>query len=104
MATKKNPDAKAAKAAADQPDDGDATELSALDDVETLPRVGRVAVETRVKRIDPPKEVDAPKANIAWRLKPFAPKTKKQMVTMSDIGMGGTARGGSEAARRKRPS
>ncbi|MCO4760688.1 MAG: hypothetical protein KC502_04245 [Myxococcales bacterium] len=92
MATKK------AKAKEAEPE----TEDDLLGDIKSLPRVESIGVETRVMYTEPKEEPDLPKANIEWRLKSFTPKSKKQSVTMSDLGMSGRARGGVEPARRKR--
>lgn len=74
-----------------------------IDGLTTLPRVGQIEVQTTMMRTEAVEEVtEAPKANIEWRLKPFVPKVKKQMVTMSDLGMTGGARGGVSASRHNR--
>ena len=81
-------------------DDGSAL----IDDIATLPRVGEIGVQTRVMRAETePPAKETPKANIGWRLKPFVPRVKKKMVTMSDLGMTGQVAGGQKPARRKKP-
>ena len=93
---------KAAGANGDDAPAGDEHESDLIDDITTLPRVGEISVTTRVMRTEVAPTVEAKPANIQWRLKPYTPRVKKQMVTMSDLGMTGSTRGGVQASRRKR--
>ena len=81
----------------------DDQESDLIDGITSLPRVGEISVQTRVMRTEPEPEVEVKAANIQWRLKPYTPRVKTQMVTMSDLGMTGSARGGVQPSRRKRP-
>ncbi len=82
---------------------GDDHESDLIDGITSLPRVGQISVTTRVMRTEAEPVVEVKPANIQWRLKPYTPRVKKQMVTMSDLGMTGSTRGGVQASRRKRP-
>lgn len=72
----------------------DDREADLLAEIGTLPRVASVEVRARTTHVDPPKDVRGPKANIELTLKPFSPRSKRQMVTMSDMAMNGRPRGG----------
>ncbi|MEY3013255.1 MAG: hypothetical protein RIT45_1990 [Pseudomonadota bacterium] len=83
----------------------DDEEIDRLSEIPTLPRVASVEVVTRTTRVDPPKEIKGPKPDVGLVLKPFVPKPKRQMVTMSDMSMSGRPRGGVTAGRnRRKPS
>ncbi len=85
--------------------DGEDAEIDRLSEIPTLPRVASVSVVTKTTRVDPPKEVKGPKPDVGLVLKPFSPKPKRQMVTMSDMAMSGRPRGGVSASRnRRKPS
>ena len=80
----------------------DEREDDLIDGIATLPRVTSIELRASPKRVEPPREVHGQKANIQFELKPFSPKPRKAMVTMSDLGMGGRARGDTQPARNKR--
>ena len=74
-----------------------------LEGVQSLPYVKTVdctMVSMQPKR-EPATPPPAKKANIEKRLRLFSPKPKKAMVTMSDLGMSGGARGDAKPARNK---
>lgn len=78
-------------------------ERDVLDGVQSLPYVKTVDC-TMVPMQPKPEPATSPptkKANIEKRLRLFSPKPKKAMVTMSDMGMSGGARGGAKPARNK---
>lgn len=82
--------------------DRDETETDAIAQIQTLPRVASIEVRASPTRVEV-KEVPEPqKANIHIDLKPFTPTPRKTMVTMSDIGGFGRARGDVQPARNKR--
>jgi hypothetical protein len=105
-------DLEPADAATDGDGDGDGSQGAAsdaetsedrlLDQVKSLPRVESISISMRPTQVKPKKEAPAIKANVGLELKPFVPRAKKRMVTMSDMSMSGRPRGGEGGARRKR--
>lgn len=71
-------------------------------DLPGLPRVEEIGWVVRPKPQVVEKKTIPPKAVVAFTLRPFTPRPKTAMVTMSDLGMGGTARGETKPARNKR--
>ncbi len=78
-------------------------ERDVLEGVQSLPYVQ--TVETTMVSMQPkresPRKKPQKKANIQKRLRLFSPKSKKAMVTMSDMSMSGGAHGGAKPARNK---
>ena len=76
-------------------------ERDVLAGVETLPYVKTVecSMVPMQKTVEPATAPPQKKANMEKRLRLFSPKPKKAMVTMSDLGMSGRARGGGKPAR-----
>lgn len=77
-------------------------EKDPLDDVQTIPRVEELGWSVIPKPPAVERKVEVKKAAIGWSLRPWSPKPKKSMVTMSDLGLNAKARGGKKPARRPR--
>ena len=77
-------------------------EQDALEDVQSIPRVEEMGWTVIPKPPAVKREVEVKKAAIDLSLRPWTPKPKKSMVTMSDLGMDAKARGGKKPARRKK--
>lgn len=73
-----------------------------MDEIEPLPRVQELGWTLIPKPPAMPREVEIKKAAIGWSLRPWSPRAKKSMVTMSDVGLDARARGGKTPARRKK--
>ena len=67
-----------------------------------LPRVAEIGWVVRPKPPAVVKPTKPAKAVVSFTLRPFTPRSKQAMVTMSDLSMNGSARGGSPPARNKR--
>lgn len=76
----------------------------AVSRIQSLPRVQEIGWIVRPVSKKPEKKPKPRSAPVAMDLRPFTPKPKKTMVTMSDLGMGGTARTGTPARNKRRPS
>ena len=71
-----------------------------LDDIESIPRVKEIDWTVVPKPPALKRETEVKHAAIEWTLRPWSPNPKKDMVTMSDIGLNAKARGGKNPARR----
>ncbi len=88
----------ATKNKAEEPEEHDP-----LDDIESIPTVQEMGWTVIPKPPPVERKVETQKAAIGWSLRPWSPKPKKSMVTMSDIGMGAKARGGTPARNKRKP-
>lgn len=78
-------------------------ETDAMDDIVSIPLVQELGWNVIPKPQPVERKVEIKKAAIGWSLRPWSPRPTKSMVTMSDIGMGAKARGGTPARRPLRP-
>ncbi len=85
----------------DKVDDGEEG-ADPVANVASLPRVQEIGWTVIPKSPEVEKTQPVKKEVVAFKLRPFTPKSKKTMVTMSDLNMGGTARGDSKPARNKK--
>ena len=91
-----------AKKKVDSADQQDEVTESAIDQMKTLPRVEAVQTLLQVHHHEKPERAELPKGNIGFVLKPFTPKPRKSMVTMSDLGTDAQPMGGDAARRPKK--
>ena len=96
MATKKGD--KREPAAESEDDLGD----DPVADMPELPLVQEIGWIVRSKPPAVAKKSSRTKAVVGFKLRPFTARPKTSMVTMSDLGMGGAARGNATPARNKK--